>query len=366
MDGKQYVFRYGLSGLHGLFINFLCNPRNPCLKILFFLTFLPTVSLAQEISDTLRVMWYNVENLFDCYDEPEKMDEEFLPMGENNWTFTRYWKKQRNLARVIAAVGDRRLPDLIGLCEVEGDSVLTDLTRRSPLHTAGYRYIVTHSPDERGIDVALLYLPGRFRPLTHQSISINKGDRPTRDILYVKGLVTPSDTLNLFLCHLPSRRGGERQSRPFRLLAAQALRHAIDSVYQSNSQANVVVMGDFNDNLTDTRIAQAMGVVPSSLASSHLNPGLISLNADKHPGTYAYQGRWEVIDHLLVNPLLLDASSSLHTNPSLARITALPFLLTTDEKFGIRIPFRTYQGPRYLGGFSDHLPIVVDFVKRCE
>ena len=179
-------------------------------------------------------------------------------------------------------------------------------------------------------------------------------------------LVTPSDTLNLFLCHLPSRRGGERQSRPFRLLAAQALRHAIDSVHQANPQANVVVMGDFNDNLTDTRVAQAMGVVPSSLASSHLTPGLVSLIAGKQPGTYAYQGRWEVIDHLLVSPSLLNPTASLSTRPSLARIATLPFLLTTDTKFGIPIPHRTYQGPRYLGGFSDHLPIVVDFAKRCE
>ena len=334
--------------------------------VFFLFCLLLPLSLPAQVSDTLRAMWYNVENLFDCNDEAGKDDEEFLPEGTHQWTPYRYWQKQRAVAQVIAAIGDQRLPDLIGLCEVEGDTVLTDLTRRSPLRTAGYQYLVTRSPDERGIDVALLYLPGRFRPLSHQSIPVRGGDRPTRDILYVKGLVTPSDTLNLFLCHLPSRRGGERKSRPFRLLAAQALRHAIDSVHQANPQANVVVMGDFNDNLTDTRVAQAMDVVPSSLASSHLTPGLVSLIAGKQPGTYAYQGRWEVIDHLLVSPSLLNPTASLSTRPSLARIAALPFLLTTDTKFGIPIPHHTYQGPRYLGGFSDHLPIVVDFVKRCE
>lgn len=332
------------------------------LLILFFLLFLPTVSLAQEASDTLRVMWYNVENLFDCEDNTEKNDEEFLPTGENQWTYTRYWKKQRNLARVIAAVGDRRLPDLIGLCEVEGDSVLTDLTRRSPLRTAGYRYIVTHSPDERGIDVALLYLPGRFLPLAHRSISVCGGERPTRDILHVTGLVSPVDTLDLFLCHFPSRRGGERVSRPFRIKAAQVLRQAIDSISSIRKEAKILAMGDFNDALTDTPVGKAMNIEPLSEASRPFKHHLIPLNADKHPGTYAYQGRWEVIDHLLVNPSLLDASATLYTKPTLARIANLPFLLTTDEKFGISIPLRTYIGPRYLGGFSDHLPVVVDFV----
>ncbi len=333
--------------------------------VFFFLFFLLLpLSLPAQGTDTLRVMWYNVENLFDCNDEPEKDDEEFLPEGKNKWTPYRYWQKQRNLARVIAAVGDQRLPDIIGLCEVEGDTVLTDLTRRSPLRTAGYRYIVTHSPDERGVDVALLYLPGRFRPLAHQSIPINGGDRPTRDILHVRGLVSPTDTLDLFLCHLPSRRGGERQSRPFRLQAAQTLRKAIDSLYRHTPQAKVVVMGDFNDNLTNTRVAQALGVAPSARTSSGFSPSLISLNADKQPGTYAYQGRWEIIDHILVTPSLLNAGGRLSTSPRLARIAALPFLLTTDEKYGISIPHRTYIGPRYQGGFSDHLPVVADFIRK--
>lgn len=329
----------------------------------FFLLLLFPLSLSAQVADTLRVMWYNVENLFDCQNDSAKNDEEFLPEGTHRWTPYRYWQKQKNLARVIAAVGNHRLPDIIGLCEVEGDSVLTDLTRRSPLRTAGYRHIVTHSPDERGIDVALLYLPGRFRPLSQRSISIHGGDRPTRDILHVQGLVSPTDTLDLFLCHFPSRRGGERQSRPFRLLAAQTLRQAIDSVYLHTPQAKVVVMGDFNDGLIGTRVAQVLDVVPSSLASTALIHGLISLTADKHPGTYAYQGRWEVIDHILVSPSLLNAEGRLSTSPQLTRIAALPFLLTPDAKYGIRIPHRTYMGPRYLGGFSDHLPIVADFVK---
>lgn len=331
--------------------------------IFFLLFFLLPLSATP---DTLRVMWYNVENLFDCHDEAGKDDAEFLPDGKNRWTPYRYRQKLRAISQVIAATGDLQLPDIIGLCEVEGDSVLTDLTRRSPLRTAGYRYIVTHSPDERGVNVAFLYLPGRFRPLKHQSIAILGGERPTRDILHIQGLVSTTDTLDLFLCHLPSRRGGARQSQPFRLLAAKVLREAIDSVRSIRSKDNIIVMGDFNDGLINTPIGEVMGVFTSPVTSNNHTPCLIPLNADKHPGTYAYQGKWEVIDHILVSPTLLNSNSHLHTSKELARIATLPFLLTKDEKYGIDIPFRTYIGPRYLGGFSDHLPIVVDFIIKSH
>jgi hypothetical protein len=147
------------------------------------------------------------------------------------------------------------------------------------------------------------------------------------------------------------------------LLAAKVLREAIDSVRNIRSKDNIIVMGDFNDGLINTHIGKVMGVATSSVTSN--NPTtLIPLNADKHPGTYAYQGKWEVIDHILVSPTLLNSNSHLHTSKELAQIATPPFLLTKDEKYGIDIPFRTYIGPRYLGGFSDHLPIVVDFVNK--
>ena len=110
--------------------------------------------------------------------------------------------------------------------------------------------------------------------------------------------------------------------------------------------------------------SRSMGVFTSPVTSDNHTPCLIPLNADKHPGTYAYQGKWEVIDHILVSHTLLNSNSHLHTSKELARIATLPFLLTKDEKYGIDIPFRTYIGPRYLGGFSDHLPIVADFIKK--
>ena len=132
--------------------------------------------------DTLRVMFYNVENLFDCKDDTLKDDAEFLPKGAKKWSHYRYWKKQKAISRVIAAVGDRRMPALVGLCEVENDSVLSDLTKRSPLRTTGYDYVMTSSPDERGMDVALLYLPESFRLFSWREIRVNGLGRPTRNI----------------------------------------------------------------------------------------------------------------------------------------------------------------------------------------
>ena len=153
-------------------------------------------------------MFYNVENLFDCRHDSLKEDREFLPDGEKKWTPARYWRKLDALSKVVAAVGEERLPDLVGLCEVENDSVLFDLTRRSSLRALGYRYVATHSPDVRGIDVALLYQPGSFRLLESHEIpvpSAEAGFRPTRNVLYVKGEVLSGDTLHVLVCHLPSR-----------------------------------------------------------------------------------------------------------------------------------------------------------------
>ena len=167
---------------------------------------------------------FNCENLFDCVDDPNKADEEFLPDAYRHWTKGRYWKKLNGIGQEIVACGGEganwKLPDLVALCEVENDSVMRDLTKRSLLRTAGYEYVVTHSPDIRGINVALMYSPFTFRLLHHQSITVPlvKDMRPTRDILYVKGTVITGDTLHVFVLHAPSRSMGEANSRPYRVV----------------------------------------------------------------------------------------------------------------------------------------------------
>jgi predicted extracellular nuclease len=281
--------------------------------------------------------------LFDYKDDPKKNDNEFLPDATRRWTYFRYRDKLKNLAKGIIASGDEYVPDLVGLCEVENDSCLYDLTRRSPLKEAGYRYVMTDSPDQRGIDVALLYQRGSFKLLQHQSIRIpfkQVKKAPTRDILHVVGKVVSGDTLDVMVVHYPSRRGGKAKSEPYRLLVAEILKHAVDSVMQVRQNPNVVIMGDFNDG-------------PSSPVMKKLcsDGRLVNLMQGKKEGTYRYRGAWEILDQFLV-------SENVRTKN--AEVLQHPFLLEEDEKYGGNKPFRTYNGMRYQGGFSDHLPIILD------
>lgn len=298
----------------------------------------------------------NVENMFDCKHDSLKNDTEWLPDGKNRWTPNRYWRKLNHISQEIIACGETddgwQLPDLIALCEVENDSVMVDLTKRSLLRHARYEYVMTHSPDPRGIDVALLYSPFSFFLLESQSYKVEplKTMHPPRDILYVKGLIAEGDTLHVFAVHAPSRTGGERATRNHRIVVAQRLCAVLDSIRSSSPFAKVIVAGDFND----------MGETPSlSLLHQH---GLqdISANAQgKHGalGTYRYQGEWGSLDHIFVSENLMKC---LHD----CQVFDAPFLLEKDEKYGGMKPYRTYLGPRYIGGFSDHLPLVARFLLK--
>jgi endonuclease/exonuclease/phosphatase family metal-dependent hydrolase len=244
------------------------------------------------------------------------------------------------------ASGDVLLPDLVALCEVENDSVLFDLTKRSVIRTAGYEYVMTDSPDERGIDVALMYQPFSFSLIHSWSIRVKRlpDTRPTRDILYVSGRVITGDTLHVFVVHAPSRRGGERESRPYRLQVASQLAEAVDSIYALQSGAKIIVAGDFNDYHDSPALEY--------LYQHHLIN--ISAGAQGSHGakaTYRWHGEWRSLDQILL-------SESMQHPENACRIGDLPFLLEDDEKYGGKKPYCTYLGPRYLGGYSDHLPLV--------
>ena len=300
----------------------------------------------------LRIMEWNVENLFDTVDDEGFRDEEFLPQGERHWTSFRYWKKLSDISKVIVATtDDGPLPAIIGLCEVENDSVLTALTHRSILRSLGYDYVMTHSDDARGVDVAMLYLPTSFRPLEKRDVRVPSAEHglpSTRDILYVKGLVRSSsqpsgvDTLHAVVVHLPSRLGGQQGNRN-RTLAAKTLWSLVDSITKAGVQnvPSIVLMGDFNAGGKD-RIFK-----------------LSSLQLTDHPqllGTYCYRGVWQWIDHILV-------SSSL-TCLSPAVPLSLPWLLEAPNSSGVQMPRRTFRGETYHGGISDHLPLVLDLRLR--
>lgn len=320
---------------------------------LIWLVLFPLFGFAQEEDASLLIVELNTENLFDTTHDSLKNDYDFLPDGNYHWSRHRYWQKVNRIGQTIIACGDGpkwRLPDLVALCEVENDSVLMAITKRSLLRKARYEYIMTHSPDERGIDVALLYSPFSYAPVGSQSIRIIPvaGMKPTRDILYVKGRVITGDTLHVFVVHAPSRSGGEAQSRPYRLHVATALANAIDSVYSSSPEAKVIVTGDFNDysNSPSLQLLYAHGLKNvSSEAKGH--------NGAK--ATYRYHGEWRSLDQMLV-------SRNLKDNVAGCWIGDYPFLLEPDEKYGGVKPHRNYYGPRYNNGFSDHLPLIMELI----
>lgn len=310
----------------------------------------------------------NCENLFDCRHDTLKNDTEFLPDGQYHWTRTRYWRKLNRVGQTIVACGEHAersnvgkftgfdsqvkgwsLPDMVALCEVENDSVMVDLTRRSLLRGACYEYVMTDSPDERGIDVALMYSPFTFRLIGSRSIRVNRvsGMRPTRDILYASGVMSSGDTLHVIIAHLPSRRGGEKLSRPFRRVAANQVCGVVDSIKKVSSEAKIVLAGDFNDYIGSDVICmfEAHGMEDVSADAKGRNGA---------KGTYKYQGEWGSLDHIMI-------SKSVSMNFSECWVSDAPFLVEDDEKYGGVKPRRNYLGPRYLNGFSDHLPLVARF-----
>ncbi len=307
---------------------------------LFMLGVCPYVCMAQKTAQPpLKVMEWNVENLFDTRHDEGKQDEDFTPEGAYRWTRTRYWRKLTELSKVIAATAatDGQMPDLIGLCEVENDSVLRDFTRRSPLRHLRYRYLMTNSPDQRGIDVALLWQPNRFNMLDYRCIGIPcqaEGLTPTRDILYVRGITNNFDTLHVLVTHMPSRLGGTMADRK-RQLAATTLWNITDSLLHTPSP-HIVVMGDFNATGTDPIFSH-----------TPLHP------ADPPTGgTYCYQGQWSYIDHILLSPTL---TTCRHT----VQVVSQPWQLELNENMRMQQPRRTYRGPAYMGGVSDHLPLLL-------
>ena len=324
------------------------------------------VAISFSIADTgFRILFYNVENLFDTVDDPLKDDDEFLPEGTMKWKPWRYWEKLRNITRVITAVGGMYSPALVGLCEVENDSVLFDLTRRSPLRAQGYEYVITSSPDERGVDVALLYQRHQFRLLEkneHEVLFSDKRLRPTRNILHVAGKTVTGDTLDLFVCHWPSRRGGQRESEPARIDAASLLRRKVDSLFSIRGDANIVIMGDFNDNPDNRSISLTLGAgAPDQDCSEKRLYNLFSSHLKElRRGTYFFQGNWELPDQIIVSGSLLRQENPLYIREGRGYIFSPDFLLREEKSSGVKRPYRTYYGPRYIGGFSDHLPVYAD------
>jgi predicted extracellular nuclease len=319
------------------------------MKLYFTIILLGVIQLTQA-QNNLRIVFYNVENLFDTKNNPKTNDDEFTEDGSRHWNNYKYWQKIKKTSKTLKIIGKWEAPAIIGLAEIENDTVLNNLIYSDPLKKYNYNIIHRDSPDHRGIDVALLYrkdkyfpLKTKFFPLIDDSGQIIK----SREILYTKGLVKGGDTLHFFVVHFPSRYGGYKKSEPKRLNAVKQLISITDSLNYAHKSPKIIIMGDFNDT-------------PSNKSLVYLNDNEnIKLLECKY-GTHKYQGKWSKLDHFFIsNSLLKNHNYSVDGETNVCKQS---FLLEKDKKHLGYKPFRTFVGFNYNGGFSDHLPIFIDLV----
>ena len=301
------------------------------------------------LSLLFTIISYNCENLFDCRHDSLKNDTEFLPTSQRHWTFNRYWEKLNNLGRVIQQCGsESSLPDVAALLEVENDSTLIMLTKASLLKGAGYKYVMTNSPDARGIDVAIVYNPLTFKLESSYAIRPQIDNILTRDILYAKGIARARDTLHIFAVHAPSRRNGQGATEPLRMQVMRRLMQSVDSIRDTSPDAKIILLGDFNDYSHNRALKEI-----AKNGFTEVSRGIKGLNYDqtKVKGTYKYQGRWNSLDHIFLSDRVMGQVRGCF-------IYDAQWLLEEDAQGGYK-PFRTYLGPIYHKGVSDHLPIVL-------
>ncbi len=324
----------------------------------------------ENINSDFRIMFYNVENLFDTENDPNKNDDEFTPDGGRYWTKTRYYEKLRNIYKVIVAVGEWDMPKLVGLAEVENLKVLQDLIDNTPLYKSDYKIVHYESPDFRGIDVALLYRSNYFTLISKKAIPINWpkhiGTGTTRDILYVCGVTNLADTLHIFVNHWPSRWGGQLETEEKRMYVAGLVKHSTDSIFKTNKNANIIIMGDLNDYPTDRSLTESLQAQTTydNIKSNKLYNLSYYLQVIKKQGTHKYQGQWGILDQMIVSGALLSGEGKVFTSLEDAHIYSADFLLEPDEKYTGQQVKRTYIGFKYHGGYSDHLPVYLDLKQK--
>ena len=282
------------------------------------------------------VVNYNVENLFhpahDSVAGEAKDDLEWTPEGERRWSYSRYYKKEENIARVLTNIGEWEGVDVVGLQEVENAAVVKRLCYT--MRRNEYDFVHYESPDRRGIDVAFIYKKATIDTLSTRAISCQHSELRTRDILYVCALVDKRDTIHFFVCHMPSQRGGKAESEWKRKAAKEVLQRAVDSVFASNPNAKILIMGDMN------------------CAPQQDLEGVTNRMEGIKEGTHKYHGQWTCLDQFYTSPALDSISQ--------VRIYDAEWIQEPDEKYLGLKPKRTYNGFRYQNGFSDHLPIVLE------
>lgn len=307
-------------------------------KILVVLSLILSATIsAQERT----IAFYNVENLFDTLDHPVKNDNEFLPEGRNNWDSPKYWEKIAHINQVITEL---KKPVLMGMCEIENAAVVQDIIDYN--ENSSYKMVHYESLDQRGIDNAMIYDTTTLSVVNSGFIRFEMPEpsSPSRDIVWAKfSLKNSNDTILAMVNHWPSRRGGQAESEPKRLIAAVAAKAFIDSVQMANPKIKIVFMGDLNDYPTN--------IGPEMIAEV-LTP-MITPKSGDFGGTHNYRGEWNILDHIMISKSF--KKGKVKACKKSGTIYSPDYLLTTYK--GNIVPNRTYGGGNYLGGYSDHLPV---------
>lgn len=305
----------------------------------------------------ITVAFYNVENLFDTISEPKNNDAEFTPESEKKWTAERYSKKVNDISKVLAAINKNELPEIIGLCEVENRNVLEDLIGTESLKSGKYAIAHFESPDFRGIDCALIYRPDEFKVMESKPVKVSFTDDAkytTRDILYVKGKTNNKEEFHLFVNHWPSRIGGLDETEQKRMAVATILKNKIDSVRLANSHAKIIVMGDMNDEPSNKSLAEVLNAQTPGSENARLVNLMYPIHNNKL-GSYYYRGNWNMLDNLVVSDNLLDKKGFQCVERQ--GVVFHEAWMEFKNNKGEISPNRTYGGPNYYGGISDHFPV---------
>ena len=302
------------------------------------------------------IAFYNLENLFDTKDDPHTLDDDYTPRGFKKWKDDRYRSKVKKLAKAISRIGEDEKsspPVLVGIAEVENDKVVEKLLKSKYLRDLPFDFVHFDSPDERGIDTALIYNTDNFEVIQSQTLPLlienEDGDRDfTRDILHVHGRLN-GEEMHLFVNHWPSRRDGEDETKHKRIEAARTILRRLNALSDSPESLHVIIMGDFNDDPNSESIQVLMD------SGWFINPfkKLLSPNS----GSANYRGNWSLFDQIILSHSFLNIESGTHSFQK-AAIFSPRFLKEWKGKYKGN-PFRTFVGKKYIGGYSDHFPVYV-------
>ena len=328
------------------------------------------VAIAQK---PYKVVFYNLENLFDTINDPNKNDEEYLPEGARKWTTYRYNQKLANMSRVLfdIAAEDRNFPAVIGVSEIENRLVLEDLLATPKLAKTNYRIVHYDSPDRRGVDCAFFYRPDQFKLEGSEAHNVSFPGKPiflTRDLVAMWGKIE-GEPFYFIVSHWPSRLGGKDRSQYARDFVAAKCKHICDSVRTVNPATKVVIMGDFNDDATDASVTDVLGAkgnLKKLQPNDMYNPFYSMLKAGY--GTLAYRDAWNLFDNIVMSENLATGSTGeLKVQKKdgakfYGNIFTRSYMVQQEGQYK-NYPLRSFVGSNFQNGYSDHFPVYIYIAK---